>query len=95
MLYEALLGTVRLRTAVCSPYAADSKVKQTPFWADNTNDMYARVLHEELTFPNDRNLDRDTRSFLRGVSHECLHDDVRVLIRPVFRSCCRRIHVCG
>jgi hypothetical protein len=34
---------------------------------DNHADMYMRVIHEELTFPEDRALDKDTKSFIRGV----------------------------
>lgn len=31
-------------------------------------DMYSRVLYDELVFPDDRPLDQDTKSLLRGVS---------------------------
>jgi serum/glucocorticoid-regulated kinase 2 len=41
---------------------------QTPFWANNHADMYVRVLQDELTFPEDRTMDQDTKSLLRGVS---------------------------
>lgn len=40
---------------------------QTPFWANNHADMYMNVLHNELVFPVDDALDRDTKSFIRGV----------------------------
>ena len=39
----------------------------TPFWADTHADMYVRVLHDELVFPEDRVLDTDTKSILRGL----------------------------
>lgn len=39
----------------------------TPFWADTHADMYVRVLHDELVFPDDRVLDMDTKSILRGL----------------------------
>ncbi|CAO1621205.1 unnamed protein product [Jaminaea pallidilutea] len=39
----------------------------TPFWADSHADMYVRVLHDELVFPDDRVLDQDTKSILRGL----------------------------
>lgn len=37
-------------------------------WADNHSDMYVRVLQDELTFPEDRAMDQDTKSLIRGVS---------------------------
>ncbi|CEH19158.1 kinase-like protein [Ceraceosorus bombacis] len=39
----------------------------TPFWAETHADMYVRVLHDELKFPDDRVLDQDTKSVLRGL----------------------------
>jgi hypothetical protein len=33
--------------------------------------MYVRVLQDELQFPDDRGMDQDTKSLIRGVSH-CL-----------------------
>lgn len=39
----------------------------TPFWAETHADMYVRVLHDELVFPDDRALDQDTKSILRGL----------------------------
>ena len=40
---------------------------QTPFWANNHSDMYVRVLQDELTFPEDKAMDQDTKSLIRGV----------------------------
>ena len=34
--------------------------------------MYVRVLHDELQFPDDRAMDQDTKSLIRGVSHDLL-----------------------
>ena len=39
----------------------------TPFWADTHADMYAKVLRDPLVFPEDRVLDQDTKSILRGL----------------------------
>lgn len=39
----------------------------TPFWADNHADMYVRVLQDELQFPEDRAMDQDTKSLIRGL----------------------------
>ncbi|KIY61827.1 kinase-like protein [Cylindrobasidium torrendii FP15055 ss-10] len=39
----------------------------TPFWAANNSDMYIRVLQDELHFPDDRAIDQDTKSLLRGL----------------------------
>ncbi|KIK71670.1 hypothetical protein GYMLUDRAFT_66785 [Collybiopsis luxurians FD-317 M1] len=39
----------------------------TPFWANNHSDMYVRVLQDELQFPDDRSLDQDTKSLIRGL----------------------------
>ncbi|TFY73598.1 hypothetical protein EWM64_g10414, partial [Hericium alpestre] len=39
----------------------------TPFWADNHSDMYVRVLQDELQFPDDRAMDQDTKSLIRGL----------------------------
>ena len=38
-----------------------------PFWADTHADMYAKVLRDPLVFPEDRVLDQDTKSILRGL----------------------------
>lgn len=42
--------------------------EQTPFWANNHSDMYVRVLQDELQFPEDKAMDQDTKSLIRGVS---------------------------
>jgi serum/glucocorticoid-regulated kinase 2 len=39
----------------------------TPFWANNHSDMYLRVLQDELQFPDDRAMDPDTKSLIRGL----------------------------
>ncbi|KAJ7201395.1 kinase-like protein [Mycena pura] len=39
----------------------------TPFWANNHSDMYIRVLQDELQFPDDRAMDQDTKSLIRGL----------------------------
>ena len=52
---------------------------QTPFWANNHSDMYVRVLQDELQFPEDRAMDQDTKSLIRGVSETSLVDDIRSL----------------
>ncbi|TFK56895.1 kinase-like protein [Heliocybe sulcata] len=39
----------------------------TPFWANNHSDMYVRVLQDELQFPDDRTMDQDTKSLIRGL----------------------------
>ncbi|KAH7886314.1 hypothetical protein F5I97DRAFT_1928170 [Phlebopus sp. FC_14] len=39
----------------------------TPFWANNHSDMYVRVLQDELQFPEDRAIDHDTKSLIRGL----------------------------
>ncbi|OCH89725.1 hypothetical protein OBBRIDRAFT_813044 [Obba rivulosa] len=39
----------------------------TPFWANNHSDMYLRVLQDELQFPEDRTMDQDTKSLIRGL----------------------------
>ncbi|KAF9017976.1 kinase-like protein [Hymenopellis radicata] len=39
----------------------------TPFWAASHADMYVRVLQDELHFPDDRAIDQDTKSLLRGL----------------------------
>ncbi len=33
--------------------------------------MYVRVLQDDLHFPDDRAIDQDTKSLIRGVSHMC------------------------
>ena len=76
MLFEMLIGIVslilgippgpsspcpELISAICVPV-------QTPFYASNHTDMYTRVLHDELVFPDERPVDQDTKSLIRGVS---------------------------
>lgn len=39
----------------------------TPFWATSHSDMYIRVLQDELQFPEDRAIDQDTKSLIRGL----------------------------
>ncbi|KAG7451810.1 kinase-like protein [Guyanagaster necrorhizus] len=39
----------------------------TPFWANNHADMYVRVLQDDLHFPDDRAIDQDTKSLIRGL----------------------------
>ncbi|KAL1749243.1 hypothetical protein HDZ31DRAFT_27912 [Schizophyllum fasciatum] len=39
----------------------------TPFWANNHSDMYVRVLQDELQFPDDKAIDHDTKSLIRGL----------------------------
>ncbi|KZS93531.1 hypothetical protein SISNIDRAFT_474447 [Sistotremastrum niveocremeum HHB9708] len=39
----------------------------TPFWANNHSDMYVRVLQDELQFPEDKSMDQDTKSLIRGL----------------------------
>ncbi|KAF5346145.1 hypothetical protein D9758_009983 [Tetrapyrgos nigripes] len=53
----------------------------TPFWANNHADMYMRVLQDELQFPDDRAIDQDTKSLLRGLLQR----------NPVLRICEPRI----
>ena len=45
-----------------------TNISQTPFWASDHGQMYARVLQDELKFPDDRVMDQDTKSLIRGVS---------------------------
>jgi len=39
----------------------------TPFWAATHPEMYVRVLNDELQFPEDRAIDQDTKSLIRGL----------------------------
>ncbi|KAL7412138.1 hypothetical protein BDY24DRAFT_110173 [Mrakia frigida] len=39
----------------------------TPFYATNHTDMYTRVLHDDLIFPEERPVDQDTKSLIRGL----------------------------
>ncbi|KIY73313.1 kinase-like protein [Cylindrobasidium torrendii FP15055 ss-10] len=38
-----------------------------PFWAQNQQDMYTRVLNGELIFPESKSMDEDTKVLLRGL----------------------------
>jgi serum/glucocorticoid-regulated kinase 2 len=64
MLYEMLTGIVSETVPFFSGY---SLALQTPFWANNHSDMYVRVLQDELTFPEDKAMDQDTKSLVRGL----------------------------
>lgn len=64
MLYEMLAGIVR----GCKPVSLILTSFQTPFWASNHSDMYVRVLHDDLNFGDERYMDQDTKSLLRGVN---------------------------
>jgi serum/glucocorticoid-regulated kinase 2 len=64
MLYEMLTGIVSVLALSSDGY---SYAQQTPFWANNHSDMYVRVLQDELQFPEDRAIDQDTKSLIRGV----------------------------
>ena len=66
MLYEMLTGIVRT-SSILRGFPFD-RFEQTPFWANNHSDMYLRVLQDELQFPEDRSMDQDTKSLIRGVS---------------------------
>lgn len=65
MLYEMLTGIVSAPDRGFPSFADMSY--QTPFWANNHSDMYVRVLQDELQFPEDRAIDQDTKSLIRGV----------------------------
>jgi hypothetical protein len=67
MLYEMLTGIVRPSLLPWRASSVNHSV-QTPFWANNHSDMYLRVLQDELQFPEDRSMDQDTKSLIRGVS---------------------------
>ncbi len=66
--------------------------------------MYMRVVHEELTFPDDKALDKDTKSFIRGVSLHASLRGTRQLMSdlgnqllqkdPAFRLCEPRELIC-
>lgn len=40
----------------------------TPFWSEDHTTMYRKVLHDDLQFDDDKVMDSDTKSLLRGVS---------------------------
>ncbi|KAH6911129.1 AGC/AGC-unique protein kinase [Coprinopsis sp. MPI-PUGE-AT-0042] len=48
----------------------------TPFYAANHSDMYVRVLQDELVFPDDRVMDQDTKSLIRGLLQK--NPDLRI-----------------
>ncbi|TFK24257.1 hypothetical protein FA15DRAFT_592732 [Coprinopsis marcescibilis] len=48
----------------------------TPFYANNHSDMYIRVLQDELQFPDDRVMDQDTKSLIRGLLQK--NPDLRI-----------------
>ncbi|KAG2022568.1 AGC/NDR protein kinase [Coprinopsis cinerea AmutBmut pab1-1] len=48
----------------------------TPFYANNHSDMYVRVLQDELTFPDERVMDQDTKSLIRGLLQK--NPDLRI-----------------
>ena len=41
--------------------------------------MYVRVLQDELQFPEDRAMDQDTKSLIRGVSERLLAADATLI----------------
>ena len=55
-------------------HVIDRASPQTPFWANNHSDMYVRVLQDELQFPDDRTMDQDTKSLIRGVCCVTIED---------------------
>jgi len=71
MLYEMLTGIVRTLSTLKEREPPVDHSVQTPFWANNHSDMYLRVLQDELQFPEDRSMDQDTKSLIRGVSVVC------------------------
>ncbi|KAI0358769.1 Pkinase-domain-containing protein [Trametes cingulata] len=58
----------------------------TPFWAENHSDMYYRVLQDELQFPEDRTMDQDTKSLIRGLlqRNPALRKEPRIKKHPYF-----------
>jgi serum/glucocorticoid-regulated kinase 2 len=49
-----------------------------PFYDENTNEMYRKILQDELRFPDD--MSQDARSLLRGVSIKYMNQNKRCLI---------------
>lgn len=47
-----------------------------PFYDENTNEMYRKILQDELRFPDD--MSEDARSLLRGVNMPCFFSSVMV-----------------
>jgi serum/glucocorticoid-regulated kinase 2 len=68
MLYEMLTGIVSCRLDFSFRKLRQVLSWQTPFWANSHAEMYVRVLQDELQFPEDRAMDQDTKSLIRGVS---------------------------
>lgn len=68
MLYEMLTGIVSDVMVISVSNCLTCSFIQTPFYANNHSDMYVRVLQDELQFPDDRVMDQDTKSLIRGVS---------------------------
>ena len=61
----------------------------TPFYADDHPTMYRQVLYDDLVFDEDKAMDADTRSLLRGVrSTSVVNDGCRS--KQSYLSCCRR-----
>lgn len=71
ILYEMLTGIVSSSITVL-PHRDSSTswsfLRQRPFEADNMLDMYDRILNDELQFPEDQLIDRNTKDFLQGAS---------------------------
>jgi serum/glucocorticoid-regulated kinase 2 len=71
ILYEMLTGVVSSSITVL-PHKNSSTswplLLQRPFEADNMSDMYLRILKDELRFPEDQLIDRNTKDFIQGVS---------------------------
>lgn len=42
--------------------------------------MYYRVLQDELQFPEDRTMDQDTKSLIRGVSRACFSNSTSATV---------------
>ena len=67
MLYEMLTGIVSIFYLFPLVSRLIILSSQTPFWANNHAEMYVRVLQDELQFPDDKAIDQDTKSLIRGV----------------------------
>jgi serum/glucocorticoid-regulated kinase 2 len=69
MLYEMLSGIVSLSRLLTNFFCVLTWCPsfKTPFWANNHSDMYVRVLQDELHFPEDKAMDQETKSLIRGV----------------------------
>ncbi|KAI1783506.1 hypothetical protein LXA43DRAFT_903432 [Ganoderma leucocontextum] len=67
----------------------------TPFWAENHSDMYYRVLQDELQFPEDRTMDQDTKSLIRGLLQRnpaLRMKEPRIKKHPYFSMMCAPSH---